>query len=193
MQDAANDHDVSVVSQGSRTHKNMATTANAVSATSSSLDSFKPNLVPRHAPGDFDVRFDVKFCGICEYSLYRQCAEAPNIATLPQPKKIVVAFLVLSGFLILYCRCCCCTRELAPSTHISTTKHDKNARPVVAALHLSEPGAGTAGRQCRAVCCLPSHATQRQHSTTTFIVLLYFLYITKQKLKTTNDVIFPCT
>ena len=44
----------------------MATVANAVSATSASLDSLAPNAVQRYAPGDWDVAFDVKFCGICE-------------------------------------------------------------------------------------------------------------------------------
>lgn len=32
---------------------------------SASLDSFAPNTVERHAPGDDDVVFDIKFCGIC--------------------------------------------------------------------------------------------------------------------------------
>lgn len=32
---------------------------------SASLDSFAPNTVERYAPGDDDVVFDIKYCGIC--------------------------------------------------------------------------------------------------------------------------------
>lgn len=56
----------------------MATVANAVSATSASLDSLAPNTVPRYAPGDWDVAFDVKFCGICESRAIAQAALPPS-------------------------------------------------------------------------------------------------------------------
>lgn len=47
-----------------------AVTANAFSAMSASLDSFKPNTVERYAAGDNDVVFDIKFCGICHTDVH---------------------------------------------------------------------------------------------------------------------------
>ena len=41
----------------------MTTSANAVSAFSADLDSFKPNVVHRYAPGDHDVSLKVLYCG----------------------------------------------------------------------------------------------------------------------------------
>ena len=41
----------------------MTTSANAVSAFSADLDSFKPNVVRRYAPGDHDVTLKVLYCG----------------------------------------------------------------------------------------------------------------------------------
>lgn len=41
----------------------MTTSANAVSAFSADLDSFRPNVVRRYAPGDHDVTLKVLYCG----------------------------------------------------------------------------------------------------------------------------------
>eukprot|EP00227_Mantoniella_beaufortii_P015055 CAMPEP_0197592856 /NCGR_PEP_ID=MMETSP1326-20131121/16142_1 /TAXON_ID=1155430 /ORGANISM="Genus nov. species nov., Strain RCC2288" /LENGTH=360 /DNA_ID=CAMNT_0043158661 /DNA_START=48 /DNA_END=1130 /DNA_ORIENTATION=+ len=45
-------------------------TCNAFSAMTASLDSFEANTVERHACGDDDVVFDIKFCGICHTDVH---------------------------------------------------------------------------------------------------------------------------
>lgn len=161
VQDAANDNDIiSVFSQGRRTHTNMATTVNAVSAMNSSLDSFKPNLVHRHAPGDYDVQFDVKYCGICEYSFF---AEAQNIVKSPEQRQQPKSCLCFSGSTSY--RVLQCSLVVALAAHEDSSRQHEHARYERETFRRRSPSIGTESwhggpaTSCRLLFALPRDST----------------------------------